>query len=221
MTGAIISQANVIAANFENDDEVYAALARLKELDADGQIELRDAAVATRDASGRLVVKEQAGEKEPIGMVSGGIIGLLVGILGGPLGVLIGAGTGVLVGSLFDLDEAEDTDSVLEAIAKSVRPGHNTLLAEVNEPTDHGVVDAVMTSRSGTVLRRSVHDVEAEITAAEEAQHKAKKEARKHLREEREAKQKADVEAKVAKLKAKLPRHGEHATKTTESGVHA
>jgi uncharacterized membrane protein len=219
---ANITQANVIAVSFENDDEAYAALARLKQLDGDGQIELRGAAVATRDSSGRLITEERAGDDELVGMASGGIIGLLVGILGGPLGVLIGGATGVLVGSLFDLDEAEGTDSVLEAIAKTVRPGHNTLLAELNEPSDHAVVDAAMATRSGTVVRREVRDVEAEIAAAEEAQHKAKKEARKHLREEREAKQKANVEAKVAELKAKLPRPREdHSKQEAPSAEHA
>jgi len=222
MADANITQANVIAVSFDNDDEAYAGLARLKQLDADGQIELRGAAVATRDSSGHMITKEAARADGPVGMASGGIIGLLVGILGGPLGVLIGGATGVLVGSLFDADEAEGTDSVLEAIAKTVRPGHNTLLAELDEPINHEVVDAVMATRSGTVVRREVRDVEAEIAAAEEAQHKAKKEARKRLREERETKQKADVEAKVAELKAKLPRpHEDHSKQEAQSGVHA
>ena len=183
-----ITQANVIAVSFENDDAAYAALARLKQLDAAGQIELRGAAVATRDSSGHLITEEAAGGQEWAGLAGGGIIGVLIGVLGGPLGVLIGGTTGVLVGSLFDLDEEEGTESVLEAIARTVRPGHDTLVAELNEPSDHEVVDAVMESRSGTVIRREVRDVEAEIAAAEEAQHKAKKEARKRLREEREAK---------------------------------
>ncbi len=217
-----ITQANVIAVSFANDDEAYAALARLKQLDAEGQVELRGAAVVTRDSSGHLITEEKAGDDEAVGTVSGGIIGLLVGILGGPLGVLIGGATGVLVGSLFDLDDAEGTTSVLEAIAKTVRPGHDTLLAELNEPSDHGVVDAVMATRSGTVVRRDVRDVEAEIAGAEEAQHKAKKEARKRLHEEREARQKADVDSKVAELKAKLPRRHEDRTKQEErAGAHA
>ncbi len=219
---ANITQANVIAVSFENDDEAYAGLVRLKQLDAEGQVELRGAAVVTRDSSGHLITEEKAGDDEPVGIVSGGIIGLLVGILGGPLGVLIGGATGVLVGSLFDLDDTEGTTSVLEAIAKTVRPGHHTLLAELNEPSDHGVVDGVMATRSGTVVRRDVRDVEAEIAGAEEAQHKAKKEARKRLHEERNARQKADVDAKVAELKAKLPRRHEDRAKQEESaGAHA
>ena len=217
-----ITQANVIAVSFENDDAAYAALARLKQLDAAGQIELRGAAVATRDSSGRLVPEETTGGQEWAGLAGGGIIGVLIGVLGGPLGVLIGGTTGALVGSLFDLDEEEGTESVLEAIARTVRPGHDTLVAELNEPSDHAAVDAVMERRSGTVIRREVRDVEAEIAAAEEAQRKARKEARKQLREEREATTKADVESKVAALKAKLPgRHEEGAKEQEKAAAHA
>ncbi len=103
-----------------------------------------------------------------------------------------------------------------------VRPEHNTLLAELEEPSDHEVADAVMTSRSGTVLRRDVRDVEAEIAAAEEAQRAARKKARKLLLEERREKQKTEVQDKIAELKAKLPRHAQDpAEHATDSPAHA
>jgi uncharacterized membrane protein len=215
-------ETNVIAVNFEHDDEAYAALARLKQLDSAGDIELRSAEVVTRDASGRVTAKEQAGSEEIVGTATGGVLGLLIGVIGGPLGVLIGGATGVLVGSLFDLEDSEDTDSVLAAFSKTVRPGHNTLLAELNESGNGAVVDAVMTSRSGTVLRRNVHDVEAELAAAEEVQRKAKKQARDQLREERREQHKEKVDAKVAELKAKLPQHHERSPEQApEPAVHA
>jgi uncharacterized membrane protein len=204
---ADLNQTNVIAVSFDDDDEAYAALARMKQLDSEGEIKLRSAAVVTRDASGRVTTKEAAGKEGVIGTATGGLIGLLIGVLGGPLGILIGGASGLLVGSLFDLEESEDTDSVLSAFSESVRPGHNTLLAEVEEPSDHDVVDAVMTTRSGSVLRRPVRDVEDEIAAAEEAQREARKKARERLLEQRHEKQKAGVEAKIAELKAKLAHH--------------
>jgi uncharacterized membrane protein len=219
---ADLNQTNVIAVTFDDDDKPYAALARLKQLDSEGRIELCSAAVVTRDASGRVSTKEAAGGEEMVGTATGGLIGLLVGVLGGPLGVLIGGATGLMIGSLFDLEEAEDTDSVLAALSQSVRPGHDTLLAELRESSDHGVVDEVMTTRSGAVLRRGVRDVEAEIAAAEEVQRKVRKKARERLREERHEKQKAEVEAKVAELKAKLPQHhGDPAEHGTDSALHA
>ena len=210
MTSPDTDQTDVLAVSFKDDDEAYAGLARLKELDSEKLIDLRAAAVVTRDPSGRVITKEEAGGEEMVATATGGIVGLLIGILGGPLGVLIGGATGLLVGSLFDLEDAEQTDSVLAEFSKTVRAGHNTLFAELRELSDDNVVDAVMASRSGAVLRRDLRDVEAEIAAAEEAQRAARKEARKRLWEERQEKQKAQVEGKVAELKAKLGRHHEH-----------
>lgn len=200
-----LNESNVIAVSFEQDDSTYAGLARLKQLDSEHKIELLGAAVITRDEDGHVTTKETAGKEPWEGAAAGGLIGLLVGIIGGPLGVLIAGTTGALFGSLFDLEDMDDTESVLAALSHEVRPGHETLLAELLEPSDHEVVDGVMESRSGHVLRRSVADVEAEIAAAEKAQREARKTAREELRHEREQKAKEQVQAKVAELKAKLP----------------
>jgi uncharacterized membrane protein len=133
-------------------------------------------------------------------------VGLLIGILGGPLGVLVGGATGLLIGSLFDLDDEDDTESVLSEISKSIQVGSPTLLAEVTEPSTD-VVDAAMARLGGTVLRRPVDDVEAEIAAAEQAQREAKKKAREELREQRHRQHKEEVDKRVAALKAKLHPH--------------
>jgi uncharacterized membrane protein len=164
-----------------------------------------------------VTTKDTAGKEELEGTATGGLIGLLVGILGGPFGVVIGGATGVLVGSLFDLEDTEDTESVLAALSQQIRPGHDTLLVELGEPSDHQVVDRVLESRSVNVLRRPVADVEAEMAAAEQAQHEARKKARRELRHEREEKHKEHVAANIAELKAKLPRRHEEVPAGTAS----
>lgn len=126
------------------------------------------------------------------------------------MGVLVGGATGVLVGSLFDMDDQDATDSALADISKSVRVGAPSLLADVVEK-DPVVIDAAMANLGGTVLRRSGSDVRAEIAAAEEAQREAKKKARKELREGRKKKQKDEIDAKLDALKTKLGRHKEPA----------
>ena len=65
-----------------------------------------------------------------------------------------------------------------------------------------------MARMSGTVVRRSVADVEIEIAAAEAAQREAKRKARAELRQARRDKRHADAHAKVEELKAKL--HPDH-----------
>jgi hypothetical protein len=67
-----------------------------------------------------------------------------------------------------DIDE---TESGLGAISSSVEVGRTALLAILRELNPE-VIDATMSDLSGTVLRRYLADVEAEIAAAEDAERK-------------------------------------------------
>jgi hypothetical protein len=40
-------------------------------------------------------------------------VGLIIGILGDPLRVLLGGATGLLIGSLFDVEDSDETESAL------------------------------------------------------------------------------------------------------------
>jgi len=196
---------NVLAVNFADDSKAYEALSSLKELDDQGQLDLAAAAVVVRTDDGRIETKDQVGDDSLVGTTTGGIIGLVIGILGGPFGILLGGATGLLVGSLYDIDESDATESALGDISRSVPAGHTALLAEADEPSPE-VIDNAMKSLGGTVLRRSLDDVQAEIAVAEDAQRAAAKEARKRLREQRQAKTKEEIRAKIDELKAKLKR---------------
>ena len=123
-----------------------------------------------------------------------------MGTLGGPLGLLLGGSYGALLGSLGDLDTAEQEESVFATMARAIKPGTTALIAAVTEPA----VDGEMERLGGVVVRRAVADVEAEIAAAEDAARAADEEARRKLREERKAKRKEKVQQKVDELKAKL-----------------
>jgi uncharacterized membrane protein len=198
---------NVIVVGFADDDRAYEALTTLNELASQAQNGLVEATVVIRREDGRIDVKDQVADDGFAGTASGGLVGLLVGILGGPLGVLVGGATGLAVGSLFDLDDEDATDSVLGEVSKTVKVGRTSLLAQVVEQSPE-VVDTAMTRLSGTVVRRSVADVEAEIAAAEAAQREAKRKARAELRKARHDKRHDEAHAKVQSLKAKL--HPDH-----------
>jgi uncharacterized membrane protein len=205
MLDDLVKRENVLAVSFSEHANAYEALSRLKELDAHGDVSVRGAAVVVRGEDGKVVSKEQIGDESWEGTASGGLIGLLIGVIGGPLGVIVGGATGVLVGSLFDMDDADETESALAEISKSVQVGPPALLADAIEESPVAI-DAVMANLGGTVLRRSAGDVQAEVAAAEEAQREAKKKARKELRDARHKKQKEEIDAKVADLRAKLDR---------------
>lgn len=205
MSEDISSSVNVLAVTFEDDSNAYEALTLLKELETQNQIGLRGAAVVTRDETGQILDKDQVVDESHTGAATGGIIGLLIGILGGPFGILIAGATGLLIGSLFDDGDADETESVLAEISKSVRVGHNAVLAEVSEQSPE-VIDTAMSRLGGTVLRRRASDVEAEIAAAEHAQREAKRKARKELLQARQQKHLEHIREKIAELKAKLHR---------------
>jgi uncharacterized membrane protein len=195
---------NVLAVTFSEDSKAYEALSVLKRLDGEGQIQLTAATVVVRNEDGHLESKDEVGDTSLTGTSTGGLIGLIVGILGGPFGVLLGGATGLLIGSLFDLDDADLTESALSEISRSVQVGHTALLAQVSEPSPE-VIDTAMSGLGGTVVRRSLEDVEAEIAAAEDAQRAAKKAAREQLHEQRRTQAKEKIQAKVEELKGKLP----------------
>src|SRR3954454_7597653 len=124
---------NVLVVSFADDSRAYEALTVLKELDSQGQIQVTEAVVVTRGQDGQLGVKDQVADDSLVGTASGGLVGLLIGILGGPLGVLLGGATGLAVRSLFDLADADDSDSVLSEVSKTVKVGRTSLMATVVE----------------------------------------------------------------------------------------
>ena len=199
LTGAY----NVISVSFDPDNNAYAAMTALRELDAQSRVRLQAAAVVVRGDDGEIAVKETVDPNEFAGAAGGGLLGLLIGVIGGPLGMLLGGSYGLLAGSAVDLGMADQGESVLGQISASVAPGQTVLLAEVTEQSPE-VVDTAMAGLGGTVLRRPVADVEAEIAAAEKAEREAKREATKELVRGRREHTKEQVHAKVEQLKAKF-----------------
>jgi uncharacterized membrane protein len=195
---------NVIVTTFTEDSRAYAALARLKELAGQDQIDLRDGAVVERGQDGTLRLHDESGnEDEGLATLTGGTIGLLIGILGGPLGVLLGGAVGLLTGAIVDAEDDEETDSVLEHIARSIGNGKTAMLADLDE-SGPAAVDDAMAALDGRVQRFARKDVEAEIAGAEEAAREARVKARKELRHQRREATVEKVQAKLRELRERL-----------------
>jgi uncharacterized membrane protein len=196
---------SVVAVSFQEDRNAYNALTLLKELDSQRRVGVQEAVVVVRGEDGQVVEKDRVESMFLPNTAGGGLIGLLIGIIGGPLGMLIGSASGLFLGSMFDLGDVKETESALGAISATVKTGQTALLAVVDEQSPE-VVDAAMADLGGTVLRRPVAEVEAEMAAAEKAERKAKREARKELAKSHHEHDKAAVAAKLDELKAKLSR---------------
>ena len=194
---------NVIVIGFEEPSKAYQALSVLKECDAAGRVGLESAAVVQRTASGELQFPESVDNDVLLGTASGSLIGMLIGVLGGPVGVLLGWGAGALMGGAFDLDHAITSDEALTVLGQAIPAGSTAVIAQVDEPAVE-VIDGEMTKLGGTVTRRTVADVMAELEAAEDAAAAAAREARKTVREQRKAKVSAAIDERTGKLKEKL-----------------
>src|SRR4051794_16480046 len=200
---------NVIVTTFSEDSRAYEALARLKELAAGDQIDLHDGAVVARAGDGTLHLHDETGnEDDGLATLTGGTIGLLIGILAGPLGVLLGGAVGLLAGAIVDAEDDDETDSVLEHIARSIGSGETAVLADAGE-SGPAAVDGAMAALDGRVARHARKDVEAEIAGAQEAAHKARVKARKELRHQRREATVEKVQAKLHRLRERL-RHQVH-----------
>ena len=130
---------NILAITFDENQNAYEALTKLKELDDQEQVGLSASRGGRAEGrAARIDIKDEVGDVGWEGTATGGVIGLLIGVIGGPLGILLGGATGLLYGSLFDLADSDETESVLTDVARSVTVGQLTLLAQVcrAEPGD-------------------------------------------------------------------------------------
>jgi uncharacterized membrane protein len=194
---------NVIVVQFKEASKAYQALSELNHLGDEGRIDVRSAVLLERKADGSVGVPEGADNSAGMYVLSGSLIGMIVGALAGPVGMLLGASFGALGGSAGEAVRAGDDDVALEGIGARIAPGSPALVAEVTEPAEE-VVDKAMSALGGTVTRRAASDVYGEVVAAEHADaHEDVEDVKKRVREHR-AEHKAKWEGFKQNVKAKV-----------------
>ncbi len=174
----------MIVVVFDNEAKAYEGSKALRELQDEGSINIYAEAVISRDASGKVAVKQQ-GDMGPAGTAVGLFTGSLIGLLGGPLGLAIGgpvglalggsvglaigAGAGTDGGLLYDLAHLGISQDFLTDVEKSLLPGKAAVVAEVWEEWTLPV-DTRMEALGGVVLRRTRREfidtqIERDVTA--------------------------------------------------------
>lgn len=147
----------MLVVGFDNEIKAYEGSRALQELERDGSINLYAKAVITRDASGKVEVK-QAGDMGPVGTAVGLLTGSLVGMIGGPVGLAIGAYAGTFGGLLYDAAHLGIDQDFLAEVADYLQPGKAAVVAEVWEEWTVPV-DTRMEKLGGVVFRRSRNEV--------------------------------------------------------------
>ena len=95
----------------------------LRKAEKDKKIDLENSVVVSKDADGKIQIKEEA-EKSGKGAKVGALVGGALGILAGPGGVVAFGALGAAVGGLTSkLDDVGFSDARLERLGNRLQPG--------------------------------------------------------------------------------------------------
>jgi hypothetical protein len=176
----------IVAVRFAQPGEARRAMHTLKQLDRDGRLRVREAALLERSGQGRIGVPGEGQDEDGFFMPPGGIVGMMVEALGGgPASVLFQRPAESFRGHGGPSPHDGEREVALEDISRNLEPGVTLLVAEIADP-DPDVLDSTLARLGTTVTRRPAQDVYAELQAAPEAEKTASKEAREQRREKRE-----------------------------------
>jgi uncharacterized membrane protein len=189
----------VLVAVFNNEKAAFEGLSALKDLHKDADITLYATAVLTKDAAGRLSVKQSADEG-PIGFGIGMLTGSMVGLLGGPVGVAVGASLGALTGSIADLARSGIDVQFVEDVSKALGNGKAVVLAEVEESWTTPV-DTRLRELGGMVFRRLRSEVVEDQLARESAAFKTELKQLGEDLAQAHAENKAEIKEQIAHVK--------------------
>jgi uncharacterized membrane protein len=147
----------LLIAVFNDETAANSGLNALRSLHTAGDITLYATGVLSKDAKGKVSVK-QSTEPGPVGTATGLAVGSLIGLLGGPAGVAVGAMTGTVVGAVRDFWAAGVGLDFIEEVDKHLQPGKVALVAEIEEEW-LVPVDAALEAAGGYVFRRTRSEV--------------------------------------------------------------
>lgn len=172
---------------FDSVDKAEAALKSLQALNKEHLVQLKHAAVISRDAQGKFAIKagKDLGETQTavVGAFAGGLLGLasqhvkpvenmtaghlntaeVVG-LGSLLGAGVGAGTAAIANRTVDLGFPE---AYLKQIGESLTPGSSAIVSVVHFEHVDQIVSELSQFGGGRVLRQSLPaDAAAQVGAA-------------------------------------------------------
>jgi hypothetical protein len=158
----------IVAVRFEEPGEARRAMRELKQLDRDGRLRVREAALLERSGQGRIGVPGEGQDEEGFFMPPGGIVSMLVEAFSSPLGALYQRPAESFRGHGGPSPHDGEREVALEDISRNLEPGVTLVVAEIADP-DPEVLDSILAGLGTTVTRRAAQDVYAELQAANEA----------------------------------------------------
>lgn len=146
---------SLVVVSFESPDEAAAVLASLREQSKYGNISFKDTAVVSKDADGKVHVKNEVSQGTMTATGVGALLGLMLGVFLFPVaGILLGAGGGALVGRFMNLGV---DGQFVKDVSESLQPGTSALFVLVRD-ADPAVVRAVLEGHHGKVLQTTLSE---------------------------------------------------------------
>ena len=143
-----------IFAVFDTQNQAYDAAADIRKL-GDEKVELKQAALVTKDSKGIVSVPETRGDDVPWGTLGGPVVGGLLGLIAGPAGAAAGAAGGLMMGSTGDLVRLGMNEDYLDVVSRELNPGDSALVGEIDEGSTEAV-DAAVARHGGRVYRSNL-----------------------------------------------------------------
>ncbi len=163
----------VIVAAFQDEDGAKQALNELKQAKHQGLIKIDDAAVISKDAKGKLHIKETADMSTGKGAGIGAVIGGVVGLIAGPLGVGLGAAAGAAIGGIAAHGDAGIKDERLETIGAGLEPGTSAIVAVVEHKWVAAVQAQLEEDASDVMAQQLSADIHEQLSSGKEVAYSA------------------------------------------------
>ena len=144
----------LVAITFAGEDDARAALGSIRSLEHEGKLGLEDTAVVSKDADGKITVKNELSSGTETGIAVGAILGSLLWVVF-PVGAIVG---GAIVGGLVGRAAAPGIDGgFVKEVEASLAPGGSALFLLV-KAGDPGLLIAAMRQYQGTVVQTSLDE---------------------------------------------------------------
>lgn len=154
----------LIVVTFDTEEQAKEARAAVKRAQKNELIKVEDAAVVSKDAKGKLHIKNEMEHSVGVGAGVGGMIGLMLNAVLPGLGLAVGAGVGALIGKLTQ-NGAEG--KFVKQTAESLQPGQSALflvlnayspaaIREIFEPYSGNILQTTLDPEVADQLRRSL-----------------------------------------------------------------
>lgn len=131
--------ATLFAIRFDHPLKAQECLMAMVRLGEGEQLHIEDAAIVSKDDSGRIRLLQSKDVSAGQGATSGGIYGSLIGLFGGPIGFIAGGALGAAAGGLWGkLRDIGIDDDHMKDMGERILPGENLLfllLHDINHIT--------------------------------------------------------------------------------------